>query len=121
MAVSKSDKTIVFGGKFAYYYFVEAYSINYKTVYDTCTTSVEPSAKRVAEITDFVRQNSIKYVFHEELSDPKTARSIADACDRQLLQFHTAHNVSKEDFDKGVTFVELMTQNYNNLLKGLGQ
>ena len=41
--------------------------------------------KTVAEITDYIKQNGIKYIFHEELADPKVARSIADAAGCELL------------------------------------
>lgn len=117
--VASSDKTVVFGGRFAYAYFADAYSLKYKTVYTTCSTSVEPSAKTISEITDFVKGNSIKYIYHEELSDPKTARSIAESTGAQLLEFSTAHNVSKDDYDNGITFENIMERNYQNLKKGL--
>lgn len=118
-AISSSEKTIVFGGKFAYHYFVNSYSLKYKTVYDTCSANVEPSAKRVTEITDFIKQNQIKYIYHEELTDPKTARSIAQSTNATLLEFSTGHNVSKEDFEKGITFEQIMEKNLENLKKGL--
>ena len=93
--------------------------MNYKTVYDTCSVNVEPSAKTVTEIVNFVKDNNIKYIYHEELSDPKTARSIAESTGASLLEFSTAHNVSKNDFENGVTFVDIMKTNLENLKKGL--
>ncbi len=116
---SQGDRTIVFGGRFAYKYFTEAYHLNYKTVYESCSTDVEPSAKRVSEITDFMKTNNIRYIFHEELADPKVAKSIAEATGAELLEFSTAHNLSKSDFDSGVTFVDIMNRNLENLKKGL--
>ena len=117
--ISNSEKTIVFGGRFAYYYFVNTYSLNFKTVYDTCSVNVEPSAKTVTDMVEFVKENKIKYIYHEELSNPKTARSIAESTGAELLEFSTAHNISKDDFSMGVTFVDIMEKNLENLKKGL--
>ena len=116
-----NGRAIVFGGRFAYKYFTESYGLNYKTVYTSCTTDVEPSSKTVAEITDYIKQNGIKYIFHEELADPKVARSIADAAGCELLEFSTGHNLSKADFDSGVSFTDIMNRNLDNLKKGLAQ
>ncbi len=118
-AISNSDKTIVFGGRFAYYYFVETYSLKYKTVYDTCSVNVEPSAKTITDIVKFVKDNGIKYIYHEELSNQKTARSIAESTGAELLEFSTAHNISKDDFNMGITFIDIMEKNLENLKKGL--
>lgn len=82
---------------------------------------MEPSSKTVAEITDYIKQNGIKYIFHEELADPKVARSIADAAGCELLEFSTGHNLSKADFDSGVSFTDIMNRNLDNLKKGLAQ
>lgn len=115
------QRSVVFGGRFAYTYFTDAYNLNYKTVYTSCTTDVEPSSRTVAEITDYIKQNDIKYIFHEELADPKVARSIADATGCELLEFSTGHNLSKIDFDNRVSFVDIMKRNLENLKKGLLQ
>ena len=121
-AVSASpDKTVVFGGRFAYAYFVKRYGLKYKTVYSGCSAEVEPSAKHVEEIINFIKQNNVRYILHEELSDPKVARSISEATDAQLLEFSTAHNVAKDQFDNGITFTVIMEENLFNLKKALDQ
>lgn len=113
------DKKIFFGGRFAYKYFTDAYRLKYETVYNSCTTDVEPSSKTVAKITDDIKQSGAKYIFHEELADPKVARSIAEATGCDLAEFSTAHNLSKEDFEKGLSFTDIMERNLENLKKGL--
>lgn len=113
------DKKIFFGGRFAYKYFTDAYNLKYETVYNSCTTDVEPSSKTVAKITEDIKASGAKYIFHEELADPKVARSIADAAGCSLAEFSTAHNLSKEDFESGVSFVDIMKRNLENLKKGL--
>lgn len=113
------EKTVVFGGRFAYRYFTERYGLHYKTVYDSCSTDVEPSAKTVADVTEYMKQNGIRYIYHEELADPKVASSIAEATGAELLEFSTGHNLSKSEFESGTTFADIMRRNLLNLKKGL--
>ncbi len=67
-----------------------------------------------------MRQENIPVIYHEELVDPKIARSIADETGASMLLFHSCHNVSRDDFERGVTYLELMHQNAENLKQGLG-
>jgi len=110
---------IVFGGRFSYIYFLDYYKLDYVTAYDSCSSQAEPGVSRVAEVIDFIRQNNIPCIYHEELSDPKVAKSIANDTGIEYLMFSTAHNVTKSEFDNGVTFLDIMYMNLENLKKGL--
>lgn len=111
--------TIVFGGRFAYIYFLEHYNLGYITAYDSCASNAEPSAARIARVIDYINENSVPCIYYEELSDPKVARSIAEQTGIEYLQFSTAHNVTKEEFQNGTGFLEIMYENLENLKKGL--
>lgn len=117
----KSGKrdTIVFGGAFAYRYFVERYGLKVVTAYSSCSSHAEPSVKEVTNVIEFIKANAIPCVYYEELADPKVARSIAEACGVEALLFSTAHNVTKDELEKGVTFMDIMRANLENLKKGL--
>lgn len=52
-------------------------------------------------------------------STPNVARAIADATGAQMLMFSTCHNVTKDEFESGVTFIDLMQQNADTLKKAL--
>lgn len=103
--------TLVFGGRFAYIYFFERYGLNYKTAYKTCSTETEPSLATIYEISQFIKDNGIKYVFKEELSEGKVAKSISEQTGAQVVTFSTAHNVTKSEFDSGITFIQIMRSN----------
>lgn len=112
-------KEIVFGGRFAYGYFVKRYGLSYISAYDTCSSEGEPSVQRIAEIIDFVKQHQIPAVYHEELVEPKVARSIAEQTGAELLLFSTGHSVTKDELEKGVSYLDIMRSNLENLTKGL--
>ena len=44
---------------------------------------------------------------------------ISDETGAKMLLLHSCHNVSKEDFNNGVTYLSLMKQNVENLKVGL--
>ena len=110
---------IVFGGRFSYIYFLSRFKIDYITAYDSCAVNTEPSVARIAEVINYIKQNNIMCIYHEELTDPKVARSIANETGIEYLQFSTAHNVTKSEFDSGITFLDIMYANLENLKKGL--
>lgn len=118
--VANGNRTdIYFGGRFAMYYFAKEYGLNCIAAYDSCSSETEPSAGQVASIIDSMRENDAKVVFYEELVNPQVATTIAEAVDGQTLLLHSCHNVSKEEFENGVTYLDLMKQNVINLEEGL--
>lgn len=118
--VAQANRTdIYFGGRFAMYYFAKEYGLNCIAAYDSCSSETEPSAGQVANIIDSMKEHNAKVVFHEELVNPQVATTIAEAVDGKTLLLHSCHNVSKEEFENGVTYIDLMKQNVINLEEGL--
>lgn len=119
LVAEASDKTLVFGGKFALGYLTRRYSISYLSAYASCGAEAEPSARVIKELSDYVRENGVKAVYCEEMSDPKAARAIAEGTDAEILVIHSAENTSRDERDAGVSFIGIMRQNLENLRKGL--
>ncbi len=118
---SKTEsKTIVSGGHFAFGHFIKRYGLEYKSPYVGFAPDAEPTPKRIAELIDFINESHVRAIFYEELVDPRVATVIADETDAQMLMLHAAHNVSKEELESGISYVEIMKQNLENLKIGLG-
>lgn len=113
-----SDKTLVFGGRFALGYLTHRYNIKYVSAYASCGAEAEPSVKDIQYLTDFVKDNNIKAVYCEEFSDPKIARLIAGD-GAEVLVLHSAHNTSADERESGATFISIMRRNLENIKKGL--
>lgn len=114
-----SRRDIVFGGRFAYGYFIHGYGLEYESVYDSCSADTEPSMAQMADVINYMKEHHVKYILYEELSTPNVARAIADATGAQMLMFSTCHNVAKDEFESGITFIDLMQQNADTLRKAL--
>lgn len=119
IAQNGKRRDFVFGSRFACRYFAEEYGLQPLSPYDSCSAETEPSAQAMAHIIDYIQSAGIPVIYYQELTDEKTARSIAEATGADLLLFHSCHNVSKEDFQNGVTYLSLMEQNAGHLQKGL--
>ena len=112
-------KTIFFGGRFAMTYFIREYGFGCVSAYHDCSAESEPSISSVMRMIDEIKETGAKAVFYEELVDPKVARTIAEETGVKLLLLHSAHNVSRKEYEDGVTYLDIMWQNVENLKEGL--
>ena len=112
-------KTIFFADKFAMYYFVNEYGLEYISAYDSCSAETEPSARLVASIIDEVRECNATAIFYAELSNHKSADTISEETGSKALLLHSCHNVSKKEFRNKETYLSLMRKNLENLKTGL--
>lgn len=110
---------MIVGDKFPLRYFVDQYGLDYSAAFKGCSTETEPSASTIAYLINKTKEEQVGVVYHMELNDGKIAQSISEATGTKVLQFQSCHNVTKEDFEKGVTYLELMKQNVEVLEEGL--
>ncbi|MBQ1947360.1 MAG: zinc ABC transporter substrate-binding protein [Clostridia bacterium] len=115
---SVEKPTIYFCGRFALSYFCTSYGINHVSPYAGCAESAEPSPVALAEIIDAVNKNNVPVVFYEELTDPKVANFVAEQTGAAPHLLHSCHNVTQEEWDRNVSYISLMRQNYEYLKKG---
>ena len=113
-------RTVVFADRFPVRYFTEEYGLDYYAAYPGCAEDAEPSAKTVAFLIDKVRQEDIPYVLYIEFSNQKMADTVCEDTGCGKLEFDSCHNVSKADFENGVTYLDLMWKNVDTLRKALG-
>ena len=111
--------TIYVGSKFSLLYFMEEYGLHHVTAYDSCEEEAEPSIKRVVSMIKSMKESGISAVYYQELIEPYIAETIAEATKGETYLFHSCHNVSRDDLEAGVTYLNLMEQNASNLEKGL--
>lgn len=120
-----SDKFILMGDRFPLRYFVDYYGLEYRAAFSGCSTAVEANASTIAFLIDTAAERSVPAVFAMELSNRKIAQTVAEGAAKKggakpaVLELHTVHNLSKDDFKAGETWVSLMMRNAESLKKGL--
>lgn len=112
--------TVVFGDRFPLLYFAKAYGLNYYAAWPGCEDEAEPSAATVTFLIDKVKAEGIPVVFHIELSNEDMADTICNETGAKKMLFSACHNVTRAQFDAGVTYLELMWQNVDALREALG-
>lgn len=112
---------IIFADKFPLQYFAKEYSLKYYAAFPGCGSDMEPSAKTIAFLVDKIKEDNIKAVFYLELSSHIVADAIETDTGAKPLQFNSCHNITQKQFDSGVTYVDLMKKNVNNLKIALGE
>ena len=108
-------KEIIFGDRFPFRYFVEEYGLKYYAAFPGCSEASEASAKTITFLINKVKEDKIPVVFHIELSNKKIAEAISKETGAKVLEFNSAHNISKSDFDSGITYVDIMRKNIVSL------
>jgi zinc transport system substrate-binding protein len=112
-------KTLIFGDRFPFRYFADAYGLRYFAAFPGCSTETEASAATIAFLIDKIRAEKLPVVFHIELSNEKIADILCEETGAKKLLLHAVHNVSKRDLDNGASYYGLMTQNMRNLREAL--
>ncbi|MDD7471298.1 MAG: metal ABC transporter substrate-binding protein [Ezakiella sp.] len=116
---NSSHPKIYFASPFALKYFARDYKLDVRSVYDTCSSGSEPSAKEMAIMIDEMNEKKAKVIYYAELTDPKLARQIADETGAEPMLFHSCHNLSKEEFEQGKTYLDIMKKNVEALKRGI--
>jgi zinc transport system substrate-binding protein len=121
VAENKKRDMIVVGDKFPFRYLADEYGLSYRAAFSGCSTDTEPSARTIAYLIDKMRLEQIPVVYYLELSSHRVSEIIAEETGAEPLLLHSCHNVSRREFDSGVTYLDLMEQNVINLKRGLDE
>ena len=114
-----SRHLLVFGDRFPLLYFCREYGLDYRAAFHGCAGDTEPSLATLKYLIDLVNEQHIPVVYTIELSSRKVAQAIAETTGAQVRTFHSCQTVSRDEFDAGVTYLQLMEANADVLREGL--
>ena len=112
-------RTFLFGGHAAFSYLARRYGLEQMALYSVNPDS-KPTAKQLTAVVDLAKQRGISVVFYETLVSDELARVIAKEVGGKTLLLNPGGNVTREDWEKGVSLISLMEANLRNLREGLG-
>lgn len=115
MIAHAERSTIVVADRFPFLYLAKEFGLDYYAAFSGCSSATEPSLSTVNFIIEKVRSEDIPAIFVIEFSDGRVAETVAGETGCATLTLHSAHNVSKEDFDRGVTYADIMRRNLDAL------
>lgn len=116
-AIDGKISEIVVADRFPFRYFADEFGLKYAAAFSGCSEQTEASAKTISFLINKVKQDKVKKIYKIELSNGKIAETVSKDTGAEVLELHSAHNVTADDFSKGVTYVDLMKRNLVALSK----
>ena len=107
------QKTIVTSHD-AFEYLTKQYGLTVESLSGLSPDS-EPSPKKLAEIADFVKKHSIKYIFFETLVSPQLSETIAHETGAQTIAFNPLEGLSDKEISEGKDYMSIQKENLHSL------
>lgn len=102
----------------AFGYLAKSYGLNQVSITGISPDS-EPSPSQLADITEFVRKNNVKYIFFESLASPKLAQTIANETGAKTISLNPIEGLTPDNQKNNLDYISIMNDNLNNLRKAL--
>jgi len=111
-------KEIIYAGHYAFGYIANRYGLRYLAAQGV-SPDAEPTARDLGRLVEQIKRDKIKYIYYEELASPKIAETIAGETGAKLLMLNAAHNLARDQFERGISFFDILRNDLDNLKIGL--
>lgn len=113
------NKKIVVADRFPFEYFTQYYGLYHDQAFGGCEQDTDIDIMTAARLINTVKSENLSAVYRIELSSGATAQAVARKTGVPVLELHSAHNISAQDFKDGTTYVDIMYRNAQALREGL--
>ena len=119
LAENAARDTVFFADRFPFLYLTDHMGLDFCASFSGCSSDTEPALSTIYRMKEKLEASDAKVIFTTEFSKSGCAELLAVECSLELLLLHSCHNVSKTDFECGITYAELMEQNLSALTRAL--
>lgn len=121
MRDTATQTTILIGDRFPFLYLAEDYDIHYFAAYSGCSADVEASVHTVTYLTEKLQEYQLPAIYVVDNGTDSLARTIAESADMtpEILHLSSMQSVTKDDIEKGCTYLSYMEENLQMLKEGL--
>lgn len=119
--ISTNSKTniLIFGDRFPFYYLAKDYNLECYSAFPGCSEESEPDITTILNLIDIVKKENIPVVFYTDFSNHKIADTICHETGAKLLNLRSCHSITKEEMKNGITYIDLMNKNVQNIKEAL--
>ena len=110
---------LMFADRFPFLYMAHDYGLHYSAAFSSCATETEPSARKLVELIERIRDEEIPVVYTIEMSTGTIARTLAEETGAEVMEMHSVQTVRQSEFENGESYVSLMKKNLAAIEKGL--
>lgn len=115
-------KTLIFGDRFPFRYFVDDYGLDYYAAFVGCSAETEASFETISFLANKVDELNAETIFVIENSDMSIAKSIIKNTkyrDQSIAELNSMQSVTSDMISDGTTYLGLMEKNYDVLKEAL--
>ena len=121
MRDAATQTTILVGDRFPFLYLAEDYDIHYFAAYSGCSADVEASVHTVTYLAEKLQEYKLQAIYVVDNGTDSLANTIAESAEMQpkILHLSSMQSVTKDDIEKGCTYLSYMEENLQMLKQGL--
>ena len=119
---TKSEKTLIFGDRFPFRYFVDDYGLDYYAAFVGCSAETEASFETIAFLANKAEEIGTDSIFAIEGSDCTIAEAVIanTASKKQTIRvLDSAQSVNAQQIQDGTTYISIMENNLRVLKEAL--
>jgi len=114
------DAVLLFSDRFPFRYLADSIGADCHAAFAGCASDSEASLEAVYRLCEIAENTNVRVIFTCEFSSRNAAEVISRETGCTIRELHSCHNVSREDFNNGITCLELMRRNLSYLKEALG-
>ncbi|WP_314585234.1 metal ABC transporter solute-binding protein, Zn/Mn family [Paenibacillus terrigena] len=116
--LAKTSKKEIVVSHQAFGYLARDYGLTQKAVMGL-SPEAEPRSQDIIELTKYVKEHNVKYIFFEELVSDQIAKMLASEAKVETMVLNPIEGLTPEQDKSGENYVTLMERNLQNLVKAL--
>ncbi len=113
-----TNREIISSGHFSFGYLAHRYGLSLVSVFGI-SPDAEPTPERVRSVISLIKEKDVKYIFAEEMVEPLVAETIREETGAEILFLSPGDELARDKFNRGITLVDLMKDNLQQLKRGL--
>jgi zinc transport system substrate-binding protein len=102
----------------AFQYLGKRYGLNILSI-SGLSPDEEPTPRKLAEVTQFVKKHNVKYIFFESLVSPKLSDTIAQETGAKTIAFNPLEGLTEEEVAAGKNYLSVQKENLKALQTAL--
>lgn len=110
---------LLFADRFPFRYLAEELSLECYAAFPGCSSNSEPTLDTIYFLKNKAEEYHVPVILKTESCTSSAADVIAEETGARVMVLHSAHNVSKADFDSGRTYYDIMEYNCDVLKEAL--
>ena len=122
LTASAKNKTLIFGDRFPFRYFVDDYGLDYYAAFIGCSSESEASFETITFLANKCDELNSEYVYTIDGSDCSIANAIVSSTkskSQKVLTLDSMQNVKMNDKTVPVDYISVMKKNYDTLKEAL--